>query len=218
MIVNDRIEDFINSLDVSLPEYLRIIEKEARADYVPIVKKPTQNLLKFLISYSKPKNILEVGTAIGFSSLLMSEYMPQDCHITTIEKMKKRVEIATKNIKDNNKDDKITILEGDAIEVLENIDETFDIIFLDAAKGQYINFLDRIMSLLNPGGLLISDNVLQDGDVAESRYGINRRNRTIHYRMREYLYVITHDERLKTVVLPVGDGVTLSTKVVTVNE
>lgn len=214
MIVNDRIEAYIDSLDKPLPTYLRDIEKKAHETYVPVIKRPTQGLLKFLISSSNPKKILEVGTAVGFSALLMSEYMPKDCHITTIEKSKKRVDIAIENIEKAGKSNFITVLEGDATDILYNLKEEYDVIFLDAAKGQYIFFLDQLMKLLNKGGLLISDNVLQNGDVAESRFGINRRNRTIHARMREYLYTISHMEELQTVILPVGDGVTLSTKVI----
>jgi len=214
MIVNKRIEDYINTLNKELPKHLLEIEKEALDEYVPIIKKPTQNLIRFIVSKNKPKNILEVGTAVGFSSLFMSEFMPKDAHITTIEKVEKRIKKAKENIKKCNKEDKITILQGDATDILCNLDGIYDIIFLDAAKGQYINFLDDIIKRLKKGGILISDNVLQDGDVAESRYGVTRRNRTIHSRMREYLYMITHMNELETVVLPIGDGVTVSTKMV----
>ena len=103
-------------------------------------------------------------------------------------------------------------MEGDATEILKELDGTYDVIFMDAAKGQYINFLPDILRLLSPGGLLISDNVLQDGDIIESRFAVTRRNRTIHARMREYLYELKHHPELETVILPVGDGVTLSTK------
>ena len=156
--------------------------------------------------------ILEVGTAIGFSALLMSEYAPQGCHITTIEKYEKRIPLAKENFKKAGKEDKITLLEGDAVEILADMQETFDFIFMDAAKGQYIHFLPDILRLLKPGGLLVSDNILQDGDIVESKYAVTRRNRTIHNRMREYLYALTHHEELETVILPVADGVTLSTK------
>ena len=156
--------------------------------------------------------ILEVGTAIGFSALLMSEYAPQGCHITTIEKYEKRIPLAKENFKKAGKEDRITLLEGDAVEILADMQETFDFIFMDAAKGQYIHFLPDILRLLEPGGLLVSDNILQDGDIVESKYAVTRRNRTIHNRMREYLYALTHHEELETVILPVADGVTLSTK------
>ncbi len=212
MIVDERMSAFIDSLDKGNTPFLNEIEKYAIETQVPIVRKSMQSLLKFLLAYAKPKNILEVGTAIGFSALLMSEYGPDDCHITTIEKYEKRIPIAKKNFKRANREEKITLLEGDATEILQQLDGSYDMIFMDAAKGQYIHFLPDILRLLSPGGLLVSDNVLQDGDIIESRFAVTRRNRTIHARMRDYLYELKHHPDLETVILPVGDGVTLSTK------
>ncbi|HEX3023291.1 MAG TPA: O-methyltransferase [Lachnospiraceae bacterium] len=216
MIVDERIAAYIFSLEKEMPETVRLIEKQALEDYVPIIKKATQGLLRFLLRSNQPASILEVGAAVGFSSILMSEYMPKDCHITTIEKMPKRIEKAKENIAAANRQDKITLLEGDAADILKELAEgkkEYDFMFMDAAKGQYINFLPYIMNMLPVGGILISDNVLQDGDVVQSRYGVTRRNRTIHSRMREYLYELTHMEEFDTIVLPIGDGVTLSTRV-----
>lgn len=213
MIVDDRMSAFIDSLDRGNTSFLDEIEKYAIETQVPIIRKSMQSLLKFLLAYAKPKNILEVGTAIGFSALLMSEYAPSDCHITTIEKYEKRIPIARENFKRAGKENAITLLEGDATDILQELQGSYDIIFMDAAKGQYINFLPDILRLLAPGGLLISDNVLQDGDIIESRFAVTRRNRTIHARMREYLYELKHHPRLETVILPVGDGVTLSTRI-----
>ena len=213
MIVDDRMSAFIDSLDRGNTEFLNQIEKEAIETDVPIIRKSMQSLLKFLLAYAKPRNILEVGTAIGFSALLMSEYAPADCRITTIEKYEKRIPIAKENFRRGGKEDAITLLEGDAVEILQELQGSYDLIFMDAAKGQYINFLPDILRLLAPGGLLVSDNVLQDGDIIESRFAVTRRNRTIHARMREYLYELKHHPQLETVVLPVGDGVTLSTKI-----
>ena len=212
MIVDERMAAFIDSLDKGNTPFLDEIEKFALETQVPIIRKSMQGLLKFLLAYVKPKKILEVGTAIGFSALLMSEYAPEDCHITTIEKYEKRIPVARENFKRAGKEKDITLIEGDAMEVLKTLEGTYDIIFMDAAKGQYINFLPDIMRLLPQGGLLISDNVLQDGDIIESRFAVTRRNRTIHARMREYLYELKHNPQLETVILPVGDGVTLSTK------
>ena len=212
MIVDERMAAFIDSLDRGNTPFLDEIEKYAIETQVPIVRKSMQSLLKFLLAYAKPKNILEVGTAIGFSALLMSEYAPVDCHITTIEKYEKRIPIAKDNFKRAGKEEAITLLEGDATEILKRLTGSYDLIFMDAAKGQYIHFLPDILRLLAPGGLLVSDNVLQDGDIIESRFAVTRRNRTIHARMREYLYELKHHPPLETVILPVGDGVTLSTK------
>ena len=160
----------------------------------------------------QPKRILEVGTAIGFSALLMSEYGPEDCHITTIEKYEKRIPLAKENFAKAGKEDRITLLEGDAVEILKELEGTYDFIFMDAAKGQYLNFFEDTLKLLNEGGILVSDNVLQEGDIIQSRFAVTRRNRTIHSRMREYLYILTHDDRIETSILPVGDGVTVSVK------
>lgn len=215
MITNERIAAYIESLETELPEALKSIEKEALADYVPIIKKPTRSLLRFLIHLYRPKKILEVGTAVGFSAILMSEYMPEGCTITTIENYPKRIEEAKKNIKITGKENGIELLEGDAADILPELakeNQQYDMIFMDAAKGQYPHFLPYIMTMLPKGGLLISDNVLQDGDIVESRYAVIRRNRTIHGRMRDYLYQLTHMEGMDTIVLPIGDGVTLSTK------
>lgn len=214
MIVDERMCSFIDSLDRGNTAFLDEIEKYAIETRVPIIRKSMQSLLKFLLASKAPMSILEVGTAIGFSALLMSEYAPADCHITTIEKYEKRIPIARENFAKAGKEDKITLIEGDATEVLANLTGTYDMIFMDAAKGQYIHFLPDILRLLPPGGLLVSDNVLQDGDVVQSRFAVTRRNRTIHARMRDYLYELKHHPDLETVILPVGDGVTLSTKVV----
>ena len=212
MIIDERLATFINSLDVGNEPYLNELERYAKKTNVPIIRTEMQSLLKFLLTMKEPKEILEVGTAIGFSALLMSEYGPKDCHITTIEKYEKRIPLAKENFRKAGKEDSITLLEGDAVDILQTLEGTYDFIFMDAAKGQYINFLPDILRLLKVGGLLISDNVLQDGDIIESRFAVTRRNRTIHARMREYLYELKHHEDLETVILPVGDGVTISVR------
>ncbi|MCM1063011.1 MAG: O-methyltransferase [Eubacterium sp.] len=212
MIIDERMAAFIDSFDKGNTPFLDEIEKSAREMQVPIIRKPMQSLLRFLLELSKPKSILEVGTAVGFSALLMSEYAPEDCHITTIEKYEKRIPVAKENFRRAGREEKITLLEGDAAEILRTLDPAYDFIFMDAAKGQYICFLPDILRLLAAGGLLVSDNVLQDGDIMESRFAVARRNRTIHARMREYLYELKRHPRLETVILPVGDGVTLSVK------
>ena len=212
MIADERMMTFIRSFDRGNPAYLEELEKYSRETNVPIIRPQMQSLLKFLLAWGKPSKILEVGTAIGFSALLMSEYAPEGCHITTIEKYEKRIPLARENFKKAGKEENITLLEGDATEILAALDGEFDMIFMDAAKGQYINFMPDILRLLAPGGLLVSDNILQDGDIVESKYAVTRRNRTIHNRMREYLYALTHHDELETVILPVADGVTLSVK------
>ena len=212
MIVDERLVTFINSFDSGNTEELDQIEKEAIETYVPIIRKEMQSFLKMLLALKKPARILEVGTAIGFSSILMAEYNPTECHITTIENYDKRIPIARENFKRVGKEQQITLLEGDAAGVLKTIDEPFDFIFMDAAKGQYIHFMPEVLRLLKKDGVLVSDNVLQDGDIIESRYVVTRRNRTIHKRMRDYLYQLTHHEDLVTSILPIGDGITVSVR------
>lgn len=218
MIVDERLVTYINSLDTGNTPILDTIEREALDTYVPIIRKEMQSFLKLLLAMTKPKRILEVGAAVGFSSILMAEYAPADCRIVTIENYEKRIPIARENFRRAGKEKQITLLEGDAAEILPTLDEPFDLIFMDAAKGQYINFMPEIMRLLKMGGTLVSDNVLQDGDIIESHYAVTRRNRTIYKRMREYLYELTHRKDLVTAVLPIGDGITVSTKVEENNE
>lgn len=213
MIVDERLVTYINSLDTGNTEILDAIEKEALDSYVPIIRKEMQSFLKLLLAMQKPKRILEVGTAVGFSAILMTEYNPVACELVTIENYDKRIPIAKENFARAEKTAQITLLEGDAAEILPTVKEPFDLIFMDAAKGQYIHFLPEVLRLLKTGGVLVSDNVLQDGDIMESHFIVERRNRTIYKRMREYLYELTHSEELVTAVLPIGDGITVSTKV-----
>lgn len=213
MIVDERIVAYIHSLATDDVEPLRKIEKDAREHFVPIVKKETKELLKTLVLMKQPKHILEVGTAVGYSALYMNQYQPKDGKITTIERNENRIRQAKENFHRFEKEDAITLLEGDALEILKGLEGQYDMIFVDASKGQYIHFLDELLRMLPIGGVLVSDNVLQEGDIVKSRYAIERRNRTIHKRMREYLYEITHMEELETSILPIGDGVTISVRV-----
>ena len=201
MIVDERIVTFIEA-----------VEQEALSTYVPIIRKEMQSFLKVLLMIQKPMCILEVGTAVGFSALLMSEAAPEGCRITTIENYEKRIPIARENFRRAGKEEQITLIEGDAMDVLKTLEGSFDFIFMDAAKGQYIRYMPQVLRLLRPGGTLVTDNVLQDGDIIESRFAVERRNRTIHSRMREYLYELKHHELLTTSIIPLGDGVAVSVK------
>lgn len=212
MIVDERIVSYINSLDKDLDGVLGDIEKEAYRDGVPIIRRDTRKWLKTMMMIKKPAKILEVGTAIGFSSIYMCQYMADKGHITTIENWRPRITQANNNFLRAGVSDRITLIEGDAAEVLNKLDGMYDFVFMDAAKGQYINFLPDVLRLTNEGGVIISDNVLQDGDIVDSRFVVDRRNRTIHSRMREYLYEISHNDVLDTSVIPVGDGIALSVK------
>ena len=212
MIVDERMVTYIHSLESPETPLLEAIEQEALDTFVPIIRKETQSFLKVLLLMKKPVRVLEIGTAVGFSALLMSEYMPENGHITTGENYKKRIPIARENFKRAGKEEQITLSEGDALAVMKKLDGPYDFIFMDAAKGQYIHYMPEAIRLLAPEGVLVSDNVLQDGDIIESRFAVERRNRTIHSRMREYLYELKHNEHLQTSILPLGDGIALSVK------
>lgn len=213
MIVEERITSFINSMNADETGIVGVIEEEAIRDEVPIIRKETKEWIKTMLLIQKPMRILEVGTAVGFSAIYMSKYLPAGAHITTIEKWEPRIDKAKENFKRADKEDCITLLEGDAADILKELQEPFDFIFMDAAKGQYIHFLPDVIRLLKTGGVLISDNVLQDGEVLDSKYVVERRNRTIHSRMREYLYTLKNHEQLETSIIPLGDGVALSVKI-----
>lgn len=212
MIVDERMVTYIRSLEVPESAVIEAIEQEALRDRVPIVRKEMQSFLKVLLMIKRPMRILEVGAAVGFSSILMSEYMPEGGHITTIENYDKRIPIARANFKRAGKEEQIDLIEGDALEVMHGLEGPYDLIFVDAAKGQYIHYLPEVMRLLGTDGVLVSDNVLQEGDIIESRFAVERRNRTIHSRMREYLYELKHHDQLQTSIIPLGDGVALSVK------
>ena len=210
MIVDERMITYINSLDTGNTPFLEELEQKAKEDFVPVIRREMQSFLKVLLAMKQPARILEVGTAVGFSALLMCEYNPAPCHITTIENYEKRIPLALENFRKAGREDCITLLQGDAADILKKLTGPFDLIFMDAAKGQYLHFLPQVLRLMKKGSILVSDNVLQDGYIIESRFVVERRNRTIHKRMREYLYQLKHRKELITCVLPLGDGVTVS--------
>lgn len=210
MIVDDRMITYINSLDRGHTPFLEELERRAKEERVPVIRREMQSFLKVFLMMRRPARILEVGAAVGFSSILMATYGPEDCQITTIENYAKRIPEARKNFRESGYEKQITLLEGDAAELLKTLEPPFDFIFMDAAKGQYLHFLPELLRLMVPGSVLISDNVLQNGDIVESHYLVGRRNRTIYKRMREYLYELKHSELLETSIIPLGDGITVS--------
>ena len=212
MIVEERMRTYINSLDMGNIPFLENLEKEALEGRVPIIRKEMQSFLKMMLAAIRPGKILEVGTAVGFSTLLMCEYGPADVSITTIENYEKRIPIARENFRKAGRESQIQLLEGEAGEILAGLTGQYDLIFMDAAKGQYINWLPDVLRLMHKGSILISDNVLQEGEIIESHYLVERRNRTIYKRMREYLYELKHNPLLETSILPVGDGAAVSVK------
>lgn len=212
MISDERITTYINSLDKENSPLLTELRKKAEEDRVPIIRKEMESFIRVLFKLKEPKNILELGSAIGYSAILMSECISSDGKITTIENYDKRIIEAKENFKRAGKEDVITLLEGDALEIISKLDGEYDFIFMDAAKAQYINYLPHLIRLMPKGAILLTDNVLQDGDLFESRYGIIRRNRTIHTRMREYLEAVKNSDELETSIVKIGDGITLSVK------
>ncbi len=215
MVIDERLSTYIDSLSWDIPAYLQEIEKNALAAEVPVIKRSTQTLLAFFLRMAKPASVLEIGTAVGFSSLLISEYTRENVIIDTIEKVPARIKGAKENFNKYNKENRINLIEGDASEALKSLvakKKQYGFIFMDAAKGQYMKFVKPVYNLLVTGGLLVTDNVLQDGNILQSRYAVTRRDRTIHGRMRKYLYYLSHSEEWDTIIIPAGDGIAISVK------
>ena len=223
--MENRTDVFLETFREQPPVYIQELERYAAENEVPVIRRGTRDLLRYLLRTKRPERVLEVGTAIGYSALFMKENLPENSSITTVEKVPARLEEARKNFEKYDSEGQIHLLEGDAAKVLRQLVEEktsgertdqegllFDFVFMDAAKGQYLNFLPDVLTLMKGGGILLSDNIFHEGDVMESRYAVTRRDRTIHGRMREYLQVLTRHEQLETICLPIGDGVTISTK------
>lgn len=205
-----RMKVFLESVDPGNTPFLEHLEQDARAAEVPVIRRAEQSALKTILAIKKPAAVLEIGTAVGFSAIFICTY--SDAHVTTIENYEKRIPAARSNFQKSGFADRITFLTGDAGEILPSLQEDFDLIFMDAAKGQYITWLPEVRRLLRPGGLLLSDNVLQDGTILESHFAVERRQRTIHKRMRQYLKSISDSRKWTTTILPIGDGLAVSVK------
>lgn len=248
MITDEHIRGYIESLTEGLPDDLYELQQKALQKNVPIIRNDAISMLRFLLRAKRPSRILEIGTAVGFSALVMSEYA-RDAEIVTLEKVDMRLKDARRNLRSS---ERIVLLKGDANDTLRFLSGdggtepeevyvkgksytfseyreeygskmpysvaiipqigNYDFCFMDAAKGQYMSFLEPVTKLLAPGALLITDNVLMEGRLAESRFSVERRDRTIHTRMREYLYHLTHCEEYETVILPIADGMSISVK------
>lgn len=210
--MEERISFFLDSLESGTDPFLERIYEEAVDDEVPVIRRGMISFLQVMVKMAKPARILEVGTAVGFSALVMAQAMPETCTITTIERDPDRALKARENIGSSAYSDRIRVLEGDAADLLGGLEGAYDLVFMDAAKGQYLNFLPDVLRLMSPGGVLITDNVLREGDVLESHYAVARRDRTIHKRMRAYLLELKRNEQLDTTILAFADGVALSRK------
>jgi len=209
MIYDERLAAFLHSLDSGNGSFLDDLQAAASREGVPVIRQEMQSFLQVFLELKKPSRILEVGTAVGFSALLMASFTPPDTQIITIENYEKRLEQARKNIASSPWSSRVKLLAEDAAIALKRLpeeqgEEAFDFIFMDAAKAQYIHFLPDVLRLLAPGGILISDNVLQDGVILESHYAVER--------MREYLYALRHTDSLVTSIVPIGDGAAVSVK------
>ena len=208
----ERLSVYLRSLEPDGPPLLQEMEQRARKEYIPVIRQETAAFLRTILTVRKPRRVLEIGTAIGYSALVMLSVLPPEGHITTMELSEERLADAREYIRRAGASDRITLLQGDAGEILQDLAPAFDFIFLDGPKGQYPLLLPDLLRLLAPEGILVSDNVLQEGTLLESRYAIPRRERTIHARMREFLYDIKHRNELETAILPVGDGVAVSVR------
>ena len=211
MITNPKVLEYLDIISPVNSKAIEEIRAGAKRNYIPIIKRDTENLLKFVLKMQNPGSILEIGCAVGYSAAVMLEN--SDADIVTVEKMPERVEEAKRNIKYADFESRASILEGDAGEILKSLadkGEKFDFIFMDAAKAQYITWLPVVKKLLKESGMIFSDNCLQEGDLAESSFAIRKRDKTIHKRMREYIYLLLHDETLESWIFSIGDGVLLS--------
>lgn len=206
-------QNFLDELIPDRGEFLTELRRKSAIEdsYAPIVQKSTEQLIITLLKLIKPQRVLEVGTAVGYSAILMADNLPDDSTIVTIERYKKHADIAVDNVFASGYEKKIKVIEGEAAEVLHWLDGSFDFIFLDAAKGQYIEFLPDILRLLKSGGVLLSDNILYHGMV-EDEEKVERRKITIVKRLHMYLEEIMSNEALTTSIIPIGDGVALSVK------
>ena len=210
-IVHQHVKDYIEDL---LPQHqglFKALEEYAEIHKVPIIQREVAALLKVLVKTAKAERILEIGTAIGYSAMIMAEAMESEGKIVTLERNEKMVELARENIRLGDYEDRIQIIPGDALETLNFLPGDYDVIFMDGGKGHYHQMLDLAISLLKPGGLLISDNILYKGMVSSEEL-VKRRKRTIVHRMREYLEYISNHPELSTSIIPIGDGVALSYK------
>ena len=215
MTQKERLAIFLQSLETDKPDYLTQMELEARSRDVPLIREDTQGFLRTLLALLRPKRVLEIGTAEGFSAALMLTYGPKEMSLVSIEKDLSRWQIARKNqqrLLDEGviRPGQLKLLQGEADDLLPTLTGSYDLVFMDAAKGQYLHWLPDVLIRMHSGSVLVSDNCLFDGEIIQPRSLVRRRDRTIHARMRDYLFALTHTSCLRTSILPVGDGIALS--------
>ncbi|MCL2852794.1 MAG: O-methyltransferase [Defluviitaleaceae bacterium] len=209
---NAGIENFIDEVQPLCTGVLGEIQANAMRDGLPIIPPTVARFISTLLSIHRCSNILEIGCAVGFSAALMSRFLTDGGHITTIDRYGLMIERARENFLKLGIQDIVTLLEGDARDILPTLTDPFDFIFMDAAKGQYHLFFPECVRLLRPGGVLLADNVLQGGRTAAGRYEIARRQRTTHTRMRSLLCEAGNTPGLESSIIPIGDGLLLTCK------
>ena len=213
----DRFSVFAESFESDLSPALEQLRLKAEGEGIPIIRREMQGFLRFLLHVRRPSKVLEIGSGVGFSALFMLSCLEEimefsDIHIDSIEINPDHVREATEHVSRFDADQTINLIEGDAHEVLNQLNGPYDFIFLDGPKAQYPLYLPRLIDLMNPGDILVADNILKEGEIIESKYAVERRQRTIHMRMRAFLSQAMHDERLTSTILSVGDGVCVSVR------
>lgn len=189
-------------------EELQKIKEKALLEHIPIIMDDTLEVIQKILIEKKPNRILEIGTAVGYSAMCFSEFLNEHGKIDTIERDLERIKEARENIKNVGVEDKINIYEGDAVEILPTLNQNYDIVFIDAAKGKYPFFLEQAVRMINKNGIIIADNVLYKGYVM-SDYN-KHKQRTAVRNLREYIKEITENEIFETEILEVGDGLAIS--------
>ena len=204
----------VQYLNKTLPEstgILKELEDYAVEYTVPIIQKEVRCFLGMLLKYKTPKNILELGTAIGYSSIFFSQYIPDGGRIITLEREQDYYDLACENIKKSGRDKVIDVVFGDAFETVKTIDGNFDMIFMDANKSMYKYYFDILFPMLNPGGIIVCDNILYKGMVSCDDLAPRKQN-TIISNIRDFLDFISNHPALETSIIPIGDGVSVSVK------
>lgn len=212
-VFTPEIEAYIRNLAPERPAFMVEMEKYAAENYVSIIPPEVAQFLTFLVRLRQARKILEIGTAIAYSTIWLAwAVAPWDGHVTTIEINDRRIEAALKNIREAELEDRITLLQGHAVDIIPGLQDTYDFIFIDAAKGQYQWFFEELYPRLEPGGLLVADNVLAEGKVAAPDEELRHRQKTAVRRLRDYLEMITNHPDLETTIVPLGDGIAISLK------
>lgn len=212
-VVLPKLVDYMRKSQRKFHNKLNELEKKCNYENVPIIPHETAIFLDFQLGIIKPKNILEIGTAVGYSSILMSSHLKEGGRITSLERHDVMYNQATKNIKDFGLEDKIDVVFGDAKDILPKLDEKFDFIFMDSAKSKYIEFLPYCLNLLETDGIMIVDDIFQGGTILNDISEIPRRDRTIHKRLNLFLDTVQNDDNLKSTLIPLGDGIIMIQKI-----